>query len=147
MKLVEYSCSIGWKVHELAWSLHEIEFALLRSHPSKGVTWCEDMKSPCTPTISWFTWLEDNSSGGHTCPKPEVFIKSRLRSERWNQLLCNLRSHYMCKWVAIFISDTCQVEEPQGLTHTSKSRAFPPPLFKSWQSSEEAYPRSQLLVQ
>ena len=28
MKLVEHSGNIGWKVHELAWNLHEIEFAL-----------------------------------------------------------------------------------------------------------------------
>ena len=29
MKLVEYSNSFGWKVHELAWNLHEFEFAFL----------------------------------------------------------------------------------------------------------------------
>ena len=28
MKLVEHFSDIGWKVHEQAWDLHEIEFAL-----------------------------------------------------------------------------------------------------------------------
>ena len=37
MKLVEYSGNIGWKVHELAWNLHEIGFALIWSHLAKGV--------------------------------------------------------------------------------------------------------------
>ena len=37
MKLVEHSCSIGWKVHEQAWNMHEIEFALMWSQLTKGV--------------------------------------------------------------------------------------------------------------
>ena len=27
MKLVEYSSNNGWRVHKLAWDLHEVEFA------------------------------------------------------------------------------------------------------------------------
>jgi hypothetical protein len=29
MKLVEHSDNIGWKVHALAWNLHDFEVALL----------------------------------------------------------------------------------------------------------------------
>ena len=36
MKLVEHFDNIDWKVHELACNLHEIEFALLQSHLTKG---------------------------------------------------------------------------------------------------------------
>ena len=37
MKLVEHLGNIGWKVHELACNLHEMEFALLQRHLIKGV--------------------------------------------------------------------------------------------------------------
>jgi hypothetical protein len=37
MKLVEHFGNIGWKVHELACNLYEIEFALLQRHLTKGV--------------------------------------------------------------------------------------------------------------
>ena len=37
MKLVAHSSDIDWKVHELAWNLHEIEFALMWTHLTKGV--------------------------------------------------------------------------------------------------------------
>ena len=37
MKLVEQYGNIGWKAHELACDLHEIEFEFLRSQLPKGV--------------------------------------------------------------------------------------------------------------
>ena len=37
MKLAEHSSIIDWKVHELAWNLHKIKFALVWSHLTKGV--------------------------------------------------------------------------------------------------------------
>lgn len=37
MKLVEHLGNIGWKVHELACNLHEMEFALVQRHLIKGV--------------------------------------------------------------------------------------------------------------
>ena len=36
MNLVEHYGNIGWKVHELAWHLHEIECVVLSSHLTKG---------------------------------------------------------------------------------------------------------------
>ena len=38
IKFVEHSSNMGWKVHEVAWNLHEIEFALPQSHLIKGVS-------------------------------------------------------------------------------------------------------------
>ena len=32
---IEHFDNIGWKVHEVAWNLHEIEFALLGNHLTK----------------------------------------------------------------------------------------------------------------
>ena len=37
MKFIEHYDNIGWKVHELVWNLHEIEFALLWYYPTNGV--------------------------------------------------------------------------------------------------------------
>ena len=35
--------NIGWKAHELAWTLYEIEFALMWSHLTKGVSYVGQM--------------------------------------------------------------------------------------------------------
>ena len=38
MKFVEHSSNMGWRVHEIAWNHHEIEFALPWTHLTKGVS-------------------------------------------------------------------------------------------------------------
>jgi hypothetical protein len=50
MKLVDHSSNIGWKVHEQAWNPHEIEFALMGSHITKGA--CSLL------SLDWFSCLE-----------------------------------------------------------------------------------------
>lgn len=37
VKLIKHFGSSGWKVHKLAWNLHEIAFAFMRSHLTRGV--------------------------------------------------------------------------------------------------------------
>ena len=59
MKCVEYSGKIGWKVYELPWNLHEIEFAHMRSHFTKGVF--QDLKKTKTkydrhPLFGYFSY-------------------------------------------------------------------------------------------
>jgi hypothetical protein len=39
MKMVEHYGNIGWKVHELAWNLYEIETTRLWNLHTKGVNW------------------------------------------------------------------------------------------------------------
>ena len=38
MKLVEHYGNISKKVHKVAWNLHEIDFAIMRSHLTTGVS-------------------------------------------------------------------------------------------------------------
>ena len=37
MELLEHSKNMSWKVYEVAWNLHEIDFALPWNHLTKGV--------------------------------------------------------------------------------------------------------------
>ena len=109
-----------------------------------------------------------HSSGGHTCPKPEVFTKSCLRPERWDPMFWNLGPHYMCKWAAVFVSfvtphlkDDYFIKRLKYQFKTSTTRCCiligsqndglcpPPPqsIFKSCQFGEKANSHSQLPVQ
>ena len=105
MKLIEYFGNIDWKIHELAWNLHEIEFAHLWSHLSKGVIYTSNLFGSLDAHIDLVTSLFSRSivpgmfpSSLHGLQCATLFFLTKICSRFYWKLVQSFRISFRSFW-------------------------------------------------